>query len=220
MPINLQTVWLSRSEFIALFFDRARAYAEVMTARTPGLLLGPFYPLHRPATPAARLWSGAGAPVGTRALRLCGRVLDLDGAAIALAWVELWHADPQGRYRHPSAPGHREVDVRFDGYGACRTDAQGAYAFDSLVPGAYVHDGVQRAPHLHVQVSAGANRLVTQCFLPGEPRNESDRWLRAVSRPHALLPVTRESDEHALHLEWDIVMDHAAQQGQAGENLP
>ncbi len=181
-----------------------------MLSRTPGLLLGPFYPLQAAAAPPPRLWRGP-APAGARRLRLRGRVLDRQGASIVGAHVELWHADPQGRYRHPSAPGHQQVDARFAGYGACCTDESGAFAFDSLVPGAYQDDGVERAPHLHVQVSAGSDRLVTQCFLPGDPRNEADRWYRAVRRPHALLPAASTFDDDGLCLRWDIVMAHAAQ---------
>jgi len=135
-------------------------------------------------------------PKGARHLRLQGRVIDLLGHPIA-ALVEIWHADHEGRYRHPSAPGHEEVDAGFRGYGRVRCDFQGRFDFHSLVPGAYAAGDVQRAPHIHLQATGRFDRLVTQLFLPEHPLNGLDRWYRAVAHPELLTPEIVHDDAGA-----------------------
>jgi protocatechuate 3,4-dioxygenase beta subunit len=177
--------------------------------RTPGLLLGPFYP--------ARAQSDSGVPSALieadmpgRRLELSGRVLDARCTPLAGALVELWHADPEGRYRHPDDPRVAEVDTRFAGYTRRMTDGDGGWRVATLVPGVYTDRGVVRAPHVHVQVTHGASRLVTQMFLPQHPLNESDRWYRAVEHPTRLLGHGLVDELDRLVVAWDIVMGRSA----------
>ena len=83
----------------------------------------------------ADLWRGDTLPVRSRHLRLEGQVLTHDELPVPHACIELWHADPAGRYRHASAPGHTQVAAGFAGYGVTHGDAQGRFVFRSLVPG-------------------------------------------------------------------------------------
>lgn len=177
--------------------------------RTPGLLLGPFYPARAQrdsAVPSALIE----ADMPGRRLELSGRVLGAHCEPLAGALVELWHADPQGRYRHPDDPRVAEVDVRFIGYMQQITDVDGGWRVVTLVPGAYSDRGVARAPHVHVQVTYGASRLVTQMFLPRHPLNESDRWYRAVEHPMRLVGHGLVDDSDRLVVAWDIVMSRTA----------
>lgn len=174
--------------------------------RSPGLLLGPYYPLVPCADADDRLWRGHELPATVRALCLQGRVVDQAGRAVPGATVELWHADPAGRYRHPSAPGSAQVFDGFTGYGRVATDDEGRFMFASLVPGAYADGGVQRTPHLHLQISGRFDRLVTQLFLPGHPGNADDRWYRAVRQPERLTAELRADDATGLCLHWTAVL--------------
>lgn len=175
--------------------------------RTPGLLLGPYYPLTPSNGSDADLWSGdARLPDGARYLQLQGRVLNLLGVPVADALVEIWHADYHGRYRHPSAPDHERVVKGFAGHGSVCSDTQGRFAFRSLVPGAYADGLVQRAPHVHVQVTGQVDRLITQIFLPGHPLNGHDRWYRAVARPELLTPDVLRDGADTLALAWTVVL--------------
>ena len=80
-------------------------------------------------------------------IRVEGRVLDGDGAAIDDAMVEIWQADAQGRYGHPADP--RGSNATFVGFGrvGTGTDPERRFSFQTIKPGP-VGDG--SAPHLNV----------------------------------------------------------------------
>ena len=176
--------------------------------RTPGLLLGPYYPLDRPAAIGAELWTGP-APSGARGLRLEGCVRGGDGTPLSNAHIEMWQADPAGRYRHPSARDASSVLEGFEGYGATHSGADGRFVFRSLVPGAYREGTTLRAPHLHLQITGRHDRLVTQLFLPGDARNGDDRWFCAIVHVERLLPDIVQDDADLLVLRWTAFLGRA-----------
>lgn len=51
--------------------------------------------------------------------------------------------------------------------------------------------------------------LVTQIFLPGDVRNQSDRWYRAVAHPERLVPKVVRDDVNGLHLHWTVFIAQA-----------
>ncbi len=195
-------------------------------ARTPQLILGPFYPVQMAARVAAEVAAQIAASVtnqpqaafaalatpaparsdGPQALHISGRVLNRCGQAVAQALVELWQADELGCYRHPSAPLPAPDDASFVGYVAVHTGADGGYAFQSRRPGAYVDGGRQRAPHLHFQVTGAHDRLITQVFFPGDEANQRDHWYQVASRPHQLVATLVHETPALLQLHWDIVL--------------
>ncbi|MEO6746742.1 MAG: hypothetical protein ABIS28_15640 [Caldimonas sp.] len=176
--------------------------------RTPGLLLGPYYPLDRPADAGSTLWSGP-APIGARCLHLEGCVRSGDGTPLPEARIEMWQADPAGRYRHPSARDPTAVLDGFAGYGATRSGADGRFVFRSLVPGAYREGATLRAPHLHLQITGRHDRLVTQLFLRGDVRNGADRWFSAIVHADRLLPDVVQDDADLLALRWTAFLGRA-----------
>src|SRR3546814_12406901 len=50
--------------------------------------------------------------------------------------IEIWQADPQGRYAHPADT--RGANMAFRGFGRCGTgtDPEKSFVFDTLKPGA------------------------------------------------------------------------------------
>src|SRR3546814_13384694 len=62
--------------------------------------------------------------------------------------IEIWQADPQGRYAHPA---DTRGNVAFRGFGRCGTgtDAENRFVFDTVKPGAV---GDKQAPHINVIV--------------------------------------------------------------------
>ena len=127
-----------------------------MLKQTPSQTVGPYfaygltptqygYPqldsLVAPATPEEDM-------PGER-IAVIGQVLDGAGKPVDDAMIEIWQADAEGRYAHPSDP--RGSNSPFQGFGRCGTgaDPMNRFRFDTIKPGA-VEDG--HAPHIAVLV--------------------------------------------------------------------
>ena len=131
---------------------------------TPEDDLGPFYPPDWSGEIDADLTRFAGAGAEGTPLRLTGRVVDRKGRPVADAVVEIWQTDARGRYRHPGVP-ERLRDPGFQGYGRTMTDAAGAYAFVTVMPGRYG----TRPPHIHLRLARpGLREFVTQIYFKGD----------------------------------------------------
>lgn len=124
---------------------------------TPSQIAGPYYKPEAPLRRDLRASGGAGEPMD-----LAGRVLDVRCRPLEGAVVEIWHADPQGRYDNQG--------FRLRGHQLA--DAEGYWAFDTLVTRHYA----QRTAHYHFRVRhPGYRVLTTQLYFPDYPRNASDR---------------------------------------------
>jgi protocatechuate 3,4-dioxygenase alpha subunit len=145
-------------------------------------------------------------------LEVGGRVLDGDGVPVTDALVEIWQADPHGRYAHPEDPSEAPRTPGFRGFGRVPTDAEGRFRFYTIKPGPVADpQGGLQAPHLLVSVFMRGllKRLVTRVYFPDEPRNADDRVLRLVpvERRGTLVARPVASNE----LEWDIVLQGAGE---------
>jgi protocatechuate 3,4-dioxygenase, beta subunit len=70
-----------------------------------------------------------------------------------------------------------QLDENHLGTGRVLTDEEGRYRFWAISPGAYLARpdiGRWRPKHIHVSVSGGSSRLITQMYFPDEPNNASD----------------------------------------------
>jgi protocatechuate 3,4-dioxygenase beta subunit len=95
-------------------------------------------------------------------ISLTGFALDRQCRPIPHALLDLWHADDAGEYDNQ---GYRLRGHQF-------TDAQGRFAFATIVPGLYPG----RTRHFHVKVQApDGDILTTQLYFPGEAANARDR---------------------------------------------
>jgi protocatechuate 3,4-dioxygenase, alpha subunit len=92
---------------------------------TAEMTLGPFFPREF-AAGANDLTRLDGKPVPGEAIEITGRVVQLDGRALDNVVLEIWQADPQGRYDNPE----------FFGWGRAATNADGIYWFRTVKPGA------------------------------------------------------------------------------------
>lgn len=141
---------------------------------TPEQTAGPFYIPSSPRRSVLRESDMAGVPI-----TLAGYVLSRSCRPVPNALVDLWHADDAGRY---DVDGYRLRGHQF-------TDAQGRYAFETILPGLYPG----RTRHFHVRYQA-PNRpvLTTQLYFPGEPANAGDGLVRPdllvrlVGGPHPM----------------------------------
>lgn len=149
-------------------------------APTPGSTEGPFYPAEIPADNDSDLVrvEGAVREAGGNILKLDGAVLDINGRPLAGARVEIWQCDAGGVYLHPHDRRINRRDQGFQGFGHAVADADGRFAFRTIVPVPYPG----RTPHIHVKVlKDGREVLTSQLYRAGYPQNPSDFLFRRMS---------------------------------------
>ena len=161
------------------------AFAEQLV-RTPAQTEGPFYPNHLPLdtdNDLVRINDLTTPAVGTITW-LSGRVLDLKGQPVGNAVVEIWQVDNAGAYIHTGSMNRDRRDAGFQGFGRFLTGSSGEYLFRTIKPVPYPG----RTPHIHVAVKArGREKFTTQCYVQGEPQNETDNILRRTENREALI---------------------------------
>ncbi|MDA8207646.1 MAG: protocatechuate 3,4-dioxygenase subunit alpha [Actinomycetota bacterium] len=141
-----------------------------MSAPTPSQTVGPFFRF-------GFAWMDFTAnlvPEGeAAAFTLSGRVIDGTGQGVGDAVVEIFQADPGGRY--PSSASEPWL-----GFGRCLTAPDGGFSFRTVKPGRV--DRLQ-APHIEVSVFARGllQRVATRIYFPDEmPANEADPLLSSI----------------------------------------
>jgi catechol 1,2-dioxygenase len=145
-------------------------------------LLGPFWRAGSPITDNAGSLLRSSTP--GPALFFNGRVLDQNGAPIAGAEVDVWHASPVGLYESQD-PEQAEMNLR----GKFTTDANGSFSFRTVKPagypipthgptGALLHAQGRhpfRPAHLHFLVyKPGFKTVTSQVYSSDDPLLETD----------------------------------------------
>jgi protocatechuate 3,4-dioxygenase beta subunit len=165
------------------------ARAETKLARTPGQILGPFYPVtEMPETADLTRVPGHSGRAEGQVLTVMGRLLNLSGEPIRNAKMEVWQANTHGRYRHPSDTNPAPLDANFEGSAILHTDAEGRYRFTTIKPAAYpAGPNFMRPAHIHFQVTGKQDRLVTQMYFEGDQYNSTDPFLNSAGRKELLI---------------------------------
>ena len=189
---------LGLERFLDVRMDEAEEKAGIQGG-TPRTIEGPLYVAGAPDSVGhARLDDGTD-PGQTLIMR--GQVLGHDGASIANALVEVWHANHLGNYSYfdPSQPA-------FNLRRSIRTDADGRYSFRSVLPVGYsVPPGSKteqlldqlgrhghRPAHIHFFVSAdGYRKLTTQINIDGDPHLWDDF---AFATRDGLIPPVKQAE--------------------------
>jgi hydroxyquinol 1,2-dioxygenase len=194
--IHMLTDLLGLSELIVLLQDTNGAATE-------SNLEGPTYV---PNAPMRRLGDRLGIDVEGEPLFLTGRVMDVNGEPIAHALVEVWQPNSKGLYdiQDPIQP---QNNFR----GCFRTDREGKYAFETIVPPGYnvpatgpcgqalrlLGRHTWRAAHIHFKVSAiGYLPLTTQLYIAGDSHLDSDTTFAVRS---AILKLQTHKSPAELH---------------------
>lgn len=145
---------------------------------TAEMTLGPFFPREfaRGLNDLAK-----GTP---DAIEIVGRVTELDGRPLDNLVLEVWQADPGGRFDNPGFPG----------WGRAATDAQGNYVFRTLRPGALPG----RAPHVNFLLlySGLMRHLQTTMFFSDQP----DPVLAVVGRKDLLIAKPEGSNRYRFDI--------------------
>lgn len=204
-----------------LLFDITLAVTSVDVTKgaaggTPANILGPYY---LPGVP----WRADGKlyvkPLGEGAelLTVSGRVTEAqDGSPVADAELDVWQADEHGVYDFSDAYHLR---------GKVKTDAEGRYRFETIVPAPYEipKEGPTgelmrllgrhhfRPAHIHMIVRVGGEeRLVTQVFPAGGAYLDSD-VAEAVKESLVvpMQPSAMREGRRAYTMEFDIALPPA-----------
>ena len=157
-----------------------------------------------------------GDPLGERII-VFGRVTDSDGRPVRQSLIEVWQANSAGRYRHEVDDHPAPLDPNFSGYGRAVTDADGAFRFVTVRPGAYPwrnHPNAWRPAHIHFSLFGRhfVDRLVTQMYFPGDPLFGQDPIFNSVPDPRgrerliARFDIEQTVPEWALAFRFDIVL--------------
>lgn len=150
--------------------------------QTSASLLGPFWRMHSPVTPngGSILRSDTPGPP----LLATGQVVDTTGAPVPDAEVDIWHSSPVGLYENQDDT-QADMNLR----GKFRTDANGMFAFRSVLPAGYPipTNGVVgqllaaqdrhpfRPAHLHALIfKEGYKTISAQIYFPEDPHIDTD----------------------------------------------
>ncbi len=207
---ELLTMAASMAMFVPL--SLREVVAQTALRRTPGEILGPFYPIGKEPFLGIDLTVGPSGRAQGHVIHVVGRVLNERGDPVSGAKVELWQANMHGRYTHPSDPNPAPLDPNFEGFGVQTTDSEGRFRFKTIKPGPYPTgvEGWTRPPHIHFDVSGREDRLVTQMYFPGEALNEKDQLLQRIRRKESviakLLPPIPDLEPDSMIAAWDAVL--------------
>lgn len=136
-----------------------------------------------------------------RRILIKGQVVDGEGHPVPDALLEIWQADSQGYYNHPSDPNHAKADRNFKNFGRADTVNNGVYMFKTVKPGIVPFDaGRSQAPHINVRVFARGMLIhaYTRLYFGDESEaNRADPVLSLVPemRRHTLIALLQETGD-------------------------
>jgi protocatechuate 3,4-dioxygenase alpha subunit len=140
------------------------------------------------------------------AVLLFGTVTDGEGVPVNDSMIEIWQANPAGRYAHPEDT-REELPLTegFDGFGRTVTNDEGRYELVTLKPGPVPGaDGTRQAPHVDLSVFARGllHRVVTRLYFSDEERaNADDPVLAALPDDDARATLIAASEDGGYRLD-------------------
>ena len=192
-----------------------RTLAEDL-ALTPHQTSGPFYPVpeiakqpHSDADLTRRAADGPSAE--GELIEVRGKVVGIDGRPLSGAIVELWQACHSGRYQHQADSNQAPLDPNFQYWARLVCDPEGAYRFQSIIPGKYPG----RTPHIHFRVLAeGFPELVTQMYFQqfGEANQKDGIYSRLSmqQKDSVTVPFAKQDESSLLQGDFRMVLARAA----------
>ncbi|MEZ4679950.1 MAG: hypothetical protein R2932_37595 [Caldilineaceae bacterium] len=163
--------------------------------------------------PAEQLVASFAGPVQANGdvLVLYGQVLDGSANPLPNTVVEIWQTDASGVYDHPGDAGTDNRDRTFQFYGTATTDAEGWYAFRTILPGRYE----PRPRHIHFKVKQEGNTLLTSQFYFSDDVAEvqGEGMFRAVGASGDLLLLQLVQGEALLLANGQIVVNTGSGSG-------
>ena len=149
-------------------------------------MLGPFYKEGAPFK--QRL--GEGVKEGER-LIITGKVMDMRCQPLKDAILDVWQANSTGKYDNEG----------FTLRGKVKTNNDGTYLIDTIVPREYATGDITRPGHIHLKVGApNQPTLTTQLYFEGEP------YLSDLEDKSLVMKLTEENGTKKGN--FDFVIEH------------
>lgn len=190
----------SLGAFAVSMFGSVKSVGETFKGEcdTTNDILGPFY---RPDAPTRQDLTFKGLS-GSR-IALKGQVFGADCTTpLEGALVEIWHCDTQGDYDNESG--------KYLQRAKWNTNAEGWYAFRTILPGKYLNGRLYRPAHIHFRVSApGHKELISQIYFQGDPHIEEDPWASQKKAELRVLPIALEDTSGNLAVNFNIYLGEA-----------
>ncbi|KJK24289.1 protocatechuate 3,4-dioxygenase [Burkholderiaceae bacterium 16] len=181
-----------------------------MLYATASQTVGPYLHIGLSGLDCADLTAEAPGLAGERIV-IEGRVIDGNGDPVPDGMVEIWQANPAGRYRHPddARDGAELVLVPgFTGFGRLPTQPDGSFRFFTVKPGPVPGPGGQpQAPHIVVSLFMRGllKHLSTRLYFPDETQANARDWALSqvpAERRHTLVA----QPAGAGKLQWQVVL--------------
>lgn len=189
--------WLAMTMLVIASFSNAHAESELIdrylpTTCQPTPALGTTnYPGFKSIMSSNKLGMPPGKSVfaNGQPVYVFARVFDANCVPAGDAKVELWHADPEGRYRFATKAALATPDAVFAGAGRTTTDNLGEFFFLTVYPGPYEYYIyvnkqkilVRRAPHFNLRIShRDLGTYQTSVYFEGDHRNPTDDKLKKL----------------------------------------
>ncbi len=192
---------------VGLFPALARSKPKSLTAETkacnPVTLdyygVGPFYTANAPEITDAKLANQS--EPGTR-LIISGIVQTLDCTKVIKNTVlDVWHANNDGNYDNSG----------FNLRGKIKSNEQGFYSFETILPGKYLNGSAYRPRHIHFKITPpGFPTIITQLYFAGDTDIPGDAAASIKSgtfnATNRIIPISKNA-EGIYEGTWDIAID-------------
>lgn len=178
-----------------------------MLYATASQTVGPFLHIGLDRLNCSDLTADANELAGQRIV-IEGQVFDGQGVPVPDGMVEIWQANPAGRYRHPDDTRELPLVPGFTGFGRVPTEADGSFRFVTVKPGA-VPDGEGRPQAPHIMVSVFMRGLLkhvsTRLYFPDEATaNATDSVLALVPAERRTTLIADAADSGTYR--WNVVL--------------
>ncbi|RZT36379.1 protocatechuate 3,4-dioxygenase subunit alpha [Cupriavidus agavae] len=178
-----------------------------MLYATASQTVGPYLHIGLTGLNCADLTAGSPELAGQRIV-IEGRVTDGRGEPVPDGMLEIWQANPAGRYRHADDSRELPLTAGFTGFGRVPTGPDGGFRFVTVKPGAVPGiDGRPQAPHVMVSVFTRGlvKHVATRLYFGDEARaNGADTVLALV--PAARRATLVAEPDGVGRYRWNVVL--------------
>ena len=113
------------------------------------------------------------------------------------ALIEVWQTDDNGEYDNNSKDYNYRASIK--------TDANGKYSFETIIPGKYMVDEQYKPSHIHFRISSKNHQeIVTQIYFKDDPYLAFDPSASQPDAAQRILPIVEEKT--GKHVVFDIYM--------------